>query len=95
EIIQKEGEPLRTYLERFNRAVVEVKTDDRMKLYLLDQGLRRGSDFAKAVGIEEIKALDAFLKSQDEAGPSRRGGDKRKEEKIRESKPPPSKFTGY
>ncbi|MCI44579.1 hypothetical protein A2U01_0065818, partial [Trifolium medium] len=109
-------EPLRTYLERFNKAAVEVKTDDMMKLYLLDRGLRRGSDFAKAVGIEEIKILDTFFekaqkyiayeekqvaaevrrpKSQDEAGPSRRGGDKRKEERIRESKPPPSKFTGY
>ncbi|MCH87866.1 hypothetical protein A2U01_0008747 [Trifolium medium] len=87
-----------------------------MKLYLLDRGLHRGSDFAKAVGIEEIKTLDAFFekaqkyiayeekqvaaevrrpKSQDEAGPSRRGNNKRKEEKIRESKHPPSKFTGY
>ncbi|MCI68142.1 hypothetical protein A2U01_0089401, partial [Trifolium medium] len=41
-IIQREGEPLRTYL-------VEVKIDDKMKLYLLDRGLRRGSDFAKAL----------------------------------------------
>ncbi|MCI44742.1 hypothetical protein A2U01_0065981, partial [Trifolium medium] len=108
--------PLRTYLERFNKAAIKVKTDNRVKLYLLDRGLSRGSDFAKAIGIEEIKTLDAFFekaqkyiayeekqvatevrrpKSQDEAGPSRRGGDKRNEEKIRESKPPPSKFTGY
>ncbi|MCI73977.1 hypothetical protein A2U01_0095241, partial [Trifolium medium] len=32
-----------------------------MKLYLLDRGLRRGSDFAKVVGIEVIKTLDAFF----------------------------------
>ncbi|MCI43621.1 hypothetical protein A2U01_0064859, partial [Trifolium medium] len=60
-IIQRVGEPLRTYLERFNKAAVEVKPEDRMKLYLLDSGLRRGSDFSKAVGIEEIKTLDAFF----------------------------------
>ncbi|MCI58207.1 hypothetical protein A2U01_0079461, partial [Trifolium medium] len=85
-----------------------------MNLYLLDRGLRRGSDFAKAVGIEEIKTLDAFFEKaqkyiayeekqmaadvrrpkgqeKDEAGPSRRGNERRKEDKIRESKPPPSK----
>ncbi|MCI38942.1 hypothetical protein A2U01_0060171, partial [Trifolium medium] len=32
-IVQREGEPPRTYIERFNKAAVEVKTDDRMKLY--------------------------------------------------------------
>ncbi|MCI42262.1 hypothetical protein A2U01_0063498, partial [Trifolium medium] len=32
-----------------------------MKLYLLDRGLHRGSDFAKAIGIEEIKTLDDFF----------------------------------
>ncbi|MCI29012.1 hypothetical protein A2U01_0050216 [Trifolium medium] len=60
-IVQKEGEPLRAYLKRFNKVAVEVKTDDRMKLYLLDRGLRRGCDFAKAIGIEKIKTLDAFF----------------------------------
>ncbi|MCI40797.1 hypothetical protein A2U01_0062030, partial [Trifolium medium] len=29
-IVQRKGEPLRAYLERFNKAAVEVKTDDRM-----------------------------------------------------------------
>ncbi|MCI48396.1 hypothetical protein A2U01_0069639, partial [Trifolium medium] len=95
-----------------------------MKLYLLDRGLRRGTDFAKAVGIEEPRTLDAlFEKAQkyiayeekqvaidmrrpksyqnsksnekDEAGPSRRGNERRKEDKIKESKPPKGKFTGY
>jgi hypothetical protein len=32
-----------------------------MKPYLMDRGLRPGSDFAKAVGIEEIRTLDTFL----------------------------------
>ncbi|MCI30796.1 hypothetical protein A2U01_0052007, partial [Trifolium medium] len=60
-IVQREGESPRTYIERFNKAAVEVKTDDIMKLYMLDRGLRQGSDFAKAVGIGEIKTLDVFL----------------------------------
>ncbi|MCI97978.1 hypothetical protein A2U01_0119279, partial [Trifolium medium] len=30
----------------------------------------------------------------DEAGPSRRGNERRKKKEVRESKPPPSKFTG-
>ncbi|CAJ2652721.1 unnamed protein product [Trifolium pratense] len=95
-----------------------------MKLYLLDRGLHRDSDFAKAVGIEEPKTLDAFFekakkyiayeekqraidltrpKSQektrnhekDEAGTSRRGNEKQKEERIKDSKPPRGKFTTY
>ncbi|MCI71309.1 hypothetical protein A2U01_0092572, partial [Trifolium medium] len=56
-----EDETLRSYLERFNEVAVEVKTEESMKLYLLNRGLHRGSDFAKAVGIEEIKTLDAFF----------------------------------
>ncbi|XP_045809926.1 serine/arginine repetitive matrix protein 1-like [Trifolium pratense] len=60
-IIQGETEPLRSYLERFNKAAVEVKVVESMKLYLLDRGLRRDSNFAKAVGIEEPKTLDAFF----------------------------------
>ncbi|MCI66393.1 hypothetical protein A2U01_0087651, partial [Trifolium medium] len=60
-IIQRENEPLRKYIERFTQAAVEVKTDDKMKLYLLERGLRSGSDFKKAVGIERVSSLDAFL----------------------------------
>ncbi|MCI67955.1 hypothetical protein A2U01_0089214, partial [Trifolium medium] len=32
-IVQKEGETPRAYLDRFNKAAVEVKTEDRMKLF--------------------------------------------------------------
>jgi 3-keto-L-gulonate-6-phosphate decarboxylase len=60
-IVQKEDELLRNCIERFNKVVAEVKTDDRMKLYLLDRELCQGSDFKKVVGIEEIRTLDAFL----------------------------------
>jgi hypothetical protein len=51
-IVQKENEPLRSYLERFNKEVVQVATAGGMKKYLIERGLRRVSDFAKAIGIE-------------------------------------------
>jgi hypothetical protein len=114
-IIQRDDESLGEYIDRFNKAAIEVRTNERMKLYLLERGLRPTNDFAKAIGIEEVRTLDAFLekaqkyiayedkqmaadmrklKRQDEAGPSR-GGNERKKDKVRESKGPPSKFTGY
>ncbi|MCI50585.1 hypothetical protein A2U01_0071829, partial [Trifolium medium] len=34
-------------------------------------------------------------REKDGAGPSRRGNERTKEKELRESKPPPSKFTGY
>jgi hypothetical protein len=33
---EKKNEPPREYIDRFNKVAVEVKTDDRMKLYVLD-----------------------------------------------------------
>ncbi|MCI28648.1 hypothetical protein A2U01_0049850 [Trifolium medium] len=60
-LVQKEGEPLRDYIERFNHEVVQVLTDDQMKLYHLDRGLHPGSDFVKPVGMEQIWTLGAFL----------------------------------
>jgi hypothetical protein len=60
-IVQKENEPLRSYLERFNKEAVQVATDDGMKQYLIERGLRRGSDFAKAIGIEPQTTLEALL----------------------------------
>ncbi|CAJ2676632.1 unnamed protein product [Trifolium pratense] len=66
-IIQGENEPLRAYLERFNKAVVEVKVEEGMKLN----------------------------HEKDEAGTSRRGSEKQREERIKDSKPPRGKFTTY
>jgi hypothetical protein len=60
-IVQRDDEPLRDYIDRFNKIAVQVRVEDKMKLYLMDRGLRANSDFAKAVGIEEIRTLDAFL----------------------------------
>ncbi|GAU44580.1 hypothetical protein TSUD_136270 [Trifolium subterraneum] len=47
-------ESLRSYIKRFNIIAVEVDTSDKMKLYLLEVGLRKGTEFQKAVGIDEF-----------------------------------------
>ena len=60
-IIQGKDEPLRAYIERFNKEVVEIHTTDHMKKYLLEKGLRPNSDFRKAVGIETPHSLAELL----------------------------------
>ncbi|GAU43460.1 hypothetical protein TSUD_140980 [Trifolium subterraneum] len=49
-IIQGPEEPLRSYIERFNKVVVEV-----------EDGLRGGTKFQEAFGIMEMKTLDEFF----------------------------------
>ncbi|GAU10601.1 hypothetical protein TSUD_419640, partial [Trifolium subterraneum] len=49
------------YVERFNKVSVEVEATDKMKLYLLEEGLREGTKFQEAVGIVEVQTLDAFF----------------------------------
>ncbi|XP_058766411.1 uncharacterized protein LOC131640010 [Vicia villosa] len=64
-IIQGKDESLRAYIERFNKEAVQVSTTAHMKKFLLERGLRPRSNFAKAVGIETLAALDEFfLKAQ-------------------------------
>ncbi|CAJ2663878.1 unnamed protein product [Trifolium pratense] len=77
-IVQGETESLRSYLEQFTKAAVEVKIEESMKLYLLDRGNDRSKGYEK-----------------EEAETSRRGAERKREDKIRESKPPRGKFTGY
>ncbi|GAU51194.1 hypothetical protein TSUD_374450 [Trifolium subterraneum] len=61
-IIQGPDEPLRIYIERFNKEAVEVDdTTDKMKLYLLEDGLREGTKFQEVVGIVEMTTLDEFF----------------------------------
>ncbi|GAU47395.1 hypothetical protein TSUD_372840 [Trifolium subterraneum] len=60
-IIQGPEESLRSYIERFNKVSVEVEATDKMKLYLLAEGLREGTKFQEAVGIVEVQTLDAFF----------------------------------
>ncbi|GAU51840.1 hypothetical protein TSUD_416230, partial [Trifolium subterraneum] len=45
----------------FNKVSVEVEATDKMKLYLLEEGLREGTKFQEAVGIVEVQTLDAFF----------------------------------
>ncbi|GAU24659.1 hypothetical protein TSUD_322670 [Trifolium subterraneum] len=45
----------------FNKVSVEVEATDKMKLYLLEEGLREGTKFQEAVGILEVETLDAFF----------------------------------
>ncbi|GAU35136.1 hypothetical protein TSUD_394620 [Trifolium subterraneum] len=61
EIIQGPEESLRSYIERFNKVSVEVEATDKMKLYLLEEGLREGTKFQEAFGIVEVQTLDAFF----------------------------------
>ncbi|GAU39725.1 hypothetical protein TSUD_144910 [Trifolium subterraneum] len=60
-IIQGPEESLRNYIERFNKVSVEVEATDKMKLYLLEEGLREGTKFQEADGILEVETLDAFF----------------------------------
>ncbi|GAU35132.1 hypothetical protein TSUD_394570 [Trifolium subterraneum] len=60
-IIQGPEEPLRSYIERFNKVAVEIDVTDKMKLYLLEDGLREGTKFQEAVGIVEMETLAEFF----------------------------------
>ncbi|XP_058741193.1 uncharacterized protein LOC131613551 [Vicia villosa] len=60
-VIQGTDEPLREYLDRFNKEAVQVQTTDHMKRYLLERGLLPGSDFKKAIKIEKVRTMDALL----------------------------------
>ncbi|GAU49214.1 hypothetical protein TSUD_369830 [Trifolium subterraneum] len=60
-IVQGPEESLRNYIERFNKVSVEVEVTDKMKLYLLEEGLCEGTKFQEAVGILEVQTLDAFF----------------------------------
>ncbi|GAU45897.1 hypothetical protein TSUD_24990 [Trifolium subterraneum] len=60
-IVQGPEESFRNYIERFNKVSVEVEATDKMKLYLLEEGLREGTKFQEAVGILKVQTLDAFF----------------------------------
>ena len=60
-IIQGKDGPLRAYIERFAKEVVQVPTTNNIKKYLLKRGLHLRSGFAKVVGIETPTSLGALL----------------------------------
>ncbi|GAU10587.1 hypothetical protein TSUD_419620, partial [Trifolium subterraneum] len=43
------------------KAIVQVEATEKMKLYLLEEGLREGTKLQEAVGILEVQTLDAFF----------------------------------
>ncbi|XP_058775521.1 uncharacterized protein LOC131649780 [Vicia villosa] len=61
-VIQGADEPLRDYLDRFNKEAVQVQTTGYMKRYLLERGLLPGSDFKKAIKIEKVPTMNALLR---------------------------------
>jgi len=61
-IVQGKSEPLRDYIERFNKEAVEVSgAEDSMKRYLITKGLREGTDVKKAVRLDRPRTLNEFL----------------------------------
>ncbi|GAU42711.1 hypothetical protein TSUD_382470 [Trifolium subterraneum] len=95
-IVQGPEESLRYYIERFNKVSVQVEATDKMKLYLLEEGLREGTKFQEAVGILEVQTLDGFFEL---AQRYIKYEDKQKASEVRRPKtfevggPPKSQFT--
>ncbi|XP_058726232.1 uncharacterized protein LOC131597555 [Vicia villosa] len=61
-VIQGTNEPLREYLDRFNKEPVQVQTTEYMKRYVLERGLLPRSDFKKAIKIEKVHTMNALLR---------------------------------
>jgi len=60
--IQGKSEPLRDYIERFNKEVVQVQgADESMKKYLIAKGLRAGTKVKKAVQFDRPRTFNEFL----------------------------------
>jgi len=61
-IVQGKSEPLRDYIERFNKEAVQVRcANETMKRYLIAKGLREGTDVKKAVCLDRPRTLNEFL----------------------------------
>jgi hypothetical protein len=61
-IVQGRSEPLRDYIERFNKEAVQVRgADETMKRYLIAKGLREGTYVNKAIHLDCPRTLNEFL----------------------------------
>jgi hypothetical protein len=61
-IVQGKSEPLRDYIDRFNKEAVQVRgADETMKRYLIAKGLRKGIDVKKVVRLDSPSTLNEFL----------------------------------
>ncbi|GAU39181.1 hypothetical protein TSUD_372810 [Trifolium subterraneum] len=93
-IIQGPEESLRSCIERFNKVSVEVDATDKMKLYLLEEGLREGTKFQEAKASEVRRPKNLEVGGPSSQREERRGDEmKRDSGKVREAKPPKSQFT--
>ena len=60
--VQGRSEPLRDYIERFNKEAVQVQgADDNMKQYLITRGLREGTDAKKVVRLDHPETYNQLL----------------------------------
>jgi len=60
--VQGNSEPLRDYIERFNKEVVQLRgAEDSMKQYLITKGLREGTNVKKVVRLDRPRTLNEFL----------------------------------
>jgi len=60
--VQGKNEPLRDYIERFNKEVVQVRgADETMKQYLITKGLHEGTDVKKDFHLDLARTLNEFL----------------------------------
>jgi hypothetical protein len=63
-IVQEKSKPLRDYIERFNKEVVQVRgADETIKRYLIAKGLREDTDVKKVVRLDRPRTLNEFLAS--------------------------------
>ena len=61
-IVQGKSEPLRDYIERFNKEAVQVRGANKtMKRYLIAKGLYEGTYVKKAVRLDRPRTLNEFL----------------------------------
>ncbi|GAU44076.1 hypothetical protein TSUD_368880 [Trifolium subterraneum] len=60
-VVQGPNETLRSYIERFNKEVVQVDVIDDMKKYLMRKNLRDGTKFKEIVTIEKPVTWDEIL----------------------------------
>jgi hypothetical protein len=61
-IVQGRSEPLRDYIERFNKEDVQARgANEIMKLYLIAKGLCKDTDVKKAVRLDHPRTLNEFL----------------------------------
>jgi hypothetical protein len=62
DIAQGRSEPLRDYVERFIKEVVQVRgANETMKLYLIAKGLHEDTDVKKVVRLDRLRTLNEFL----------------------------------